>query len=135
MRTEGSRPRVLVVDDEEDVREMMASILSDVGYVVTTVADGAAALAAVKRDPFALATLDLRMPGMSGRETLVGLRAIAPDMPVVVVSGHVTPAEAQACVAHGAFAIVRKPFSLKVLLATVERAEAQRRTRDTPPGP
>jgi CheY-like chemotaxis protein len=127
----GSRGRVLVVDDEEDMREMMSLVLRVEGYDVVAVPDGASALRAVRAARFEAATLDLRMPGMDGIETLKELRRLFPDAAVVVVSGYVTPAEADACLALGAFAIVHKPFSVEELVDAIARAQ-ERETRDTP---
>ena len=87
--------------------------------------DGAAAVRAVRSGRFALATMDLRMPGMTGRQTLALLRQLAPEIAVVVVSGYVTPAESNACLALGAVAIVHKPFEVESLLRVLRRAREE----------
>ena len=76
--------RVLVVDDEQDVRDLLTCMLSSEGYEVTTAADGAQALPAATAGSFDVATVDLRMPGLNGRETLAALHRLAPGMPVTV---------------------------------------------------
>jgi CheY-like chemotaxis protein len=116
--------RVLVVDDEPDVREMLEAVLGGEGYQVTTVPDGETALAAARSTRFDLATMDLRMPGMSGREALAALREIDPQLPVLVISGYATPEEATACLALGAIAVVSKPFGVASLLERIDRALA-----------
>lgn len=121
----GRAARLLVVDDEQDVREMMSAVLSFQGYEVTAVADGAAALAAAQSERFNLATIDLRMPGLSGRETLAALRRVAPRTAAIVVSGYVTTDEARACRALGAFAVVAKPFNVDALVRILELAREE----------
>ena len=117
--------RVLVVDDEQDVRDLLTCMLSSEGYEVTTAADGVQALAAATAGGFDVTTVDLRMPGLGGRETLVALRRLAPSMPVIVVSGYVTAAEAHALRALGAFAVLPKPFNVHSLLQAVTQACGQ----------
>jgi len=69
---------------------------------------------------------------MGGPETLVELKKVARDLADVIVSGYLTPAEAERCLALGAFAVVRKPFSVEDLLGTLRRAR-DTGTRDKPP--
>jgi CheY-like chemotaxis protein len=124
---EGSGTRILVIDDELEIRETLQIILNAEGYEVTAVADGRTALAAATRERFEVATIDLRMPGMSGRDTLAALRKQAPEIAVVVVSGYVTSAEADACLALGAVSILRKPFTLDRLLEVLHQARSRSR--------
>jgi CheY-like chemotaxis protein len=120
-----SRPlRVLVVDDEADVRDMIVDVLEIEGYEVVTAADGGSALEAVRSAPVDLVTLDLRMPGMDSKEALAELRRMNPGAPVIVISGYASPEEAEACLALGAFAVVRKPFALTDLLDVLAQALA-----------
>jgi CheY-like chemotaxis protein len=121
----GGRARILVVDDEPDVREMMCTVLAAEGYEVVAVEDGLQALSAAQRTRFDLVTMDLRMPGMGGRETLSRLRALDPVIQVLVVSGYATPEDSEACIALGAHAVVRKPLDLPRLLGFVEHALAR----------
>jgi CheY-like chemotaxis protein len=125
-----SAARALVVDDEEDVREMLAMALQMDGYAVTAVGDGAAAVRTAQSSPFEVVTLDLRMPGMGGVETLTRLKSTAPQLPVIIVSGYVGSAEMRTCLDLGAFAVVRKPFDLNELLELLRRA---REPADRPP--
>jgi two-component system response regulator HydG len=123
----GGRARILVVDDEPDVREMMCTLLAAEGYEVVAVEGGLQALSAAQRTRFDLVTMDLRMPGMGGREALSRLRALDPAIQVLVVSGYATPEESEACMALGAYAVVRKPLDILRLLVLVEHALARRR--------
>ena len=82
--------RVLIVDDEPDIREFLASVLADAGMQVETAADGEAALRKIRAQPPDLVSLDLVMPGKSGIRLLHDLRR-DPDLarlPVLVVTGH-----------------------------------------------
>ena len=82
--------RVLLADDEESFRRVHEYQLREAGYDVTSVADGDAALAAFRDGLHDLVVSDIRMPGLDGLELLGRLKAISPDTPVVVVTGHGT---------------------------------------------
>ncbi len=118
------RARVLVVDDEADVREVLAQVFREAGLEAVTAADGATALALAQGAAFDVVTMDLRMPGLSGLETLAALRGLGTDARVVVVSGWLAKADVRACRALGAFDVVAKPFDLDQLVAVVREAAA-----------
>ncbi len=80
--------RVLVVDDDKDVRELVETILRNAGFAVTSVADGAAALAIIERQAVDLAVVDMRLPGgLNGLETVRRARARQPDLKALFISG------------------------------------------------
>ena len=112
--------RVLVVDDDEDIRAMLDLALSAEGYEVVTAADGAAGLDAVRDATPDVILLDLKMPGMGGEEFADRYRQGAgPRAPVVVVAAaQDTP---QRAAAIGAQAYLLKPFELDELLSLVGR--------------
>lgn len=112
--------RILVIDDETDIRELMDAFLSSVGYEVCTAENGAAAVELAQREVFDLAITDLRMPGMSGVETLSALKRVDPGLPVVVVSGYVSDDAAAHAHEAGAARIVGKPVDLDDLLRIVD---------------
>jgi CheY-like chemotaxis protein len=112
------RKRILVVDDETEIRELLRRILEGAGYEVVFAADGFEALGKVHLDPPDLVLLDLMMPGMDGWQALAALRAMpASERPRVVVVSALRGAQEQALQA-GAQAFVPKPFRFAVLLAT-----------------
>ena len=116
-----SEKTILVVDDDPPIRVMIEALLSDSGFSIVTVPDGATALARIEADPPDVLILDYAMPRMSGREVLRELRARNSRLPVIVLSA--SP-YAQNCLAEGANFLVQKPFDLEVLLLCIERCLA-----------
>lgn len=112
-------PSVLVVDDEPAICNALRMILELEGYAVRMASSGNQALQRVGEDPPRVVFLDVRMPGMDGWQTLPRLKALAPAVPVVVVSGvrHVREEAA----AHHADGALPKPFDVDAVLETVSR--------------
>jgi PAS domain S-box-containing protein len=110
---------VLVVDDEESVRDVALRALRSVGLQVIEVGDGQAALLAYRQRAadINLVLLDLTMPGLSGEETLRQLRMVAPTLPVVVMSGYSEAETTRRCASLGVSAYLPKPFELADLVA------------------
>jgi len=115
---------VLVVDDEADIRELVAGILSDEGYKVRTAADSEQALGAIKARKPALLILDIWMQGggMDGLELLDLVKGLDPDLPVIMISGHGNIETAVSAIKRGAYEFLEKPFKSDRLLLVVERA-------------
>jgi CheY-like chemotaxis protein len=118
--TELGRPRrVLVVDDDDAIRMVVASVLAEEGYLVEQAANGAAALAAVAADAPHLILLDVRMPGVDGWQVLDELRSAAgPKTPVVVMTASYSGQDR--ALRSGAQGYLAKPFELEDLLACVD---------------
>ena len=113
--------RVLVVDDDPTIRNLVAEVLRDEGYDTVSACNGAEALAEVRsRRPDAV-FLDLMMPVMDGREFLRAIRALPNliDLPVVVMSAAHNAADI--CSRLGAQACIPKPFDMDVLVSTADR--------------
>jgi two-component system, NtrC family, nitrogen regulation response regulator NtrX len=124
---------ILVVDDEEDIRELVAGILEDEGFSPRSAADATSALSAVRDRLPALVILDvwLQNSTMDGIEILEELKRIHPDLPVVIISGHGTIETAVAAIKKGAYDFVEKPFNADRLILVVNRAlEAARLQRE-----
>jgi two-component system, NtrC family, nitrogen regulation response regulator NtrX len=115
---------VLVVDDEADIRDLVAGILSDDGYAVRTATDSESALAAIRARRPALLILDIWMAGggMDGLELLDMVKALDVDMPVIMISGHGNIETAVSAIKRGAYEFLEKPFKSDRLLLVVERA-------------
>ncbi len=82
------KKRILIVDDEENICTLYKEEFEDMGYAVTTAADGPTALAAMDGAKFDLATLDMRMKGMDGIETLRRMKSKDADLPVIISSAY-----------------------------------------------
>lgn len=118
--------RILIVDDEAEVRGVLAELLEGAGYQVQTAADGGAAVRAVVMAAPDLVLLDIEMPGLGGVEALATIRAVAPAVRVVMLSGITDVEVARRTLAYGAFEYIPKPFDPAHLLATVETVLAYR---------
>ena len=113
---------ILVVDDEKDIRTALTGILEDEGYQVVTAASGLDALETVRLEMPDLALLDIWMPGIDGLETLERLKALFPQLIVIMISGHGTIETAVRATKLGAFDFIEKPLSLDKVLITVNNA-------------
>jgi DNA-binding NtrC family response regulator len=118
--------RVLVVDDEPRVAEIMRDAVIDLGYAVCVAANGADALRLVPRYQPDVVLLDLSMPEMPGDVVLERLREADPGLPVIVVTGNTDVERAQATLAQGAFDYVAKPFDLEILARILAAAVVYR---------
>ena len=118
----GARPRLLVVDDDAEMRDLLAEVLDDEGYEVIQVQDGAEALIRLRGGTFAAIVLDKNMPGLGALDLLPGLRVICPETPVIVITAFGTPDSYAEAVEKGAFAYLFKPFPMGELVSTVGRA-------------
>ena len=113
---------ILVVDDEDDVRESVREVLSDEGYRVVDTADGARVLEMIRDEKPELVLLDIWMPQVDGIGLLKEIKSKEPDINVVMVSGHGNIHTAVTATKYGAFDFIEKPVSLDGLLTTVQRA-------------
>ena len=115
---------ILVVDDEADIRELVSGILTDEGYAVRTAPDSASALAAIQARKPALILLDIWMQGggMDGLELLDMVKALDPDLPAVMISGHGNIETAVSAIKRGAYDFLEKPFKSDRLLLVIDRA-------------
>lgn len=121
----GEQVRVLVVDDEESVRNLLQRILEGAGYQVTTVASGKEALYKVSLGETELVLLDVKMPEMSGIEVLSKLTAESPDICAIMVTSVVETETAVEAMKLGAYDYILKPFDrddvLRKVLGAIER--------------
>ena len=115
---------ILIVDDERDIRELVAGILSDEGYDCRTAADSITALAEIDAKRPSLVLLDVWLHGspMDGLEVLDAIKQREPDLPVLIFSGHGNIDTAVSAIGRGAADFIEKPFEAERLLFLVERA-------------
>ena len=111
--------RILVVEDEQNLREGIVDLLSGDGHAVTPVGDGAAAVETGLRDPFDLVELDLMLPKLDGMEVCRRLRGARPGMPILMLTARGSEDDKVRGLVEGADDYVTKPFSARELLARV----------------
>jgi two-component system nitrogen regulation response regulator NtrX len=124
------KARILVVDDEAEIRRSVRMILEYEGYDVQEASSGPEGLALVEREPPDLVFLDIKMPGVDGLETLQKIRQVNEGLPVVIISGHGTVSTAVEATKLGAFDFIEKPLASERVLVTIRNALDQERLRD-----
>jgi CheY-like chemotaxis protein len=128
----GPTGRVLVVDDNPEVRTMLEDVLTSLGYATRTAADGATAVRAVLTEPPDVVLLDVYMPGLSGVGALPTIVALAPNAKVIMISGTSNEDVLKRSLAFGAHDYVTKPFEISSLSRALETALAMRRLETGP---
>ncbi|MSR46425.1 MAG: sigma-54-dependent Fis family transcriptional regulator [Planctomycetes bacterium] len=121
--------RLLLVDDEVNLRAVLKALLEREGYSVEEAPDGATALVKAREKSYAAVLTDLRMPGMDGLELLDALRQEQPELPVILLTAHGTVPTAVDAMRRGAFNFLTKPFDQVELSQVMERAIATRLVR------
>jgi nitrogen regulation protein NR(I) len=115
-------PHVLIVDDELNIRRVLAAMLKREGYDVTTAADGEQALAVLQKTPVHVVVTDLVMPRLGGLDLLRRTSADFPDVPVIVITAHGTVDSAVQALKAGAFDYITKPFEQAELAKVIAKA-------------
>jgi UDP-3-O-acyl N-acetylglucosamine deacetylase len=121
-KQQSARKTILIVDDEDNVRESVREVLTDEGYHVVDTADGTRVPLLIEQEKPGLVLLDIWMPEIDGIELLKEIKRQEPDMPVVMMSGHGNIHTAVTATKYGAFDFIEKPLSLDGLLLAVQRA-------------
>ncbi|MCI5081971.1 MAG: sigma-54 dependent transcriptional regulator [Saprospiraceae bacterium] len=114
--------KILIVDDERSIRKTLRDILEFEKYEIDEAVDGMDCLVKIKRNKYDLILLDIKMPKMDGMETLERINILAPDVPVIMISGHANIDTAVDAVKKGAFDFISKPPDLNRLLITIRNA-------------
>ena len=125
--TEREEPKVLVVDDEQSIRDASTRILLAEGYQVRTAPDGEAALEVAAGFRPDLVLLDLKMPGPGGMAVLDDLNHLVPEAVKVIVTAYATVSTAMEAMRHGASDFLPKPFTPDEMRATTQRALERQR--------
>ena len=122
---------ILIVDDEQDIRELIGDILRDEGYQTRLAANSDDCMAEINADPPALMILDiwLKDSRMDGIDILKTVKRDNPDIPVVIISGHGNIEIAVAAIKQGAYDFIEKPFNIDQLMVVVARAMETSRLR------
>jgi DNA-binding NtrC family response regulator len=125
-----AKASILVVDDEEIVRDSLASWLEEDGYRVDTVPDGPAALAKLAQQAYAVLLVDLKMPGMDGLQVLEQARGLQPDASVIIMTAYATVDTAVQAMKQGAYDYLVKPFEpeeLSLMVGKLTKNQTLRR--------
>ena len=117
-----ARPRVLVVDDEASIRDLLAKTLALAEYDVDLVPDGRTALERLRLMPYDLLITDLKMPGVDGLTVIRDARRLRADIPVIIITGYSTEASAIEAVNLGVSGYLTKPFRVPRVLAVAAKA-------------
>src|SRR5688572_22860495 len=121
------RPRVLVVDDEKFIRDIIADFLGMEGYIVRTAEDGSSAVSELSRARYDMVISDLKMPKMGGLELLKEVSKAHPDTLTVIMTGFGTVETAIDAMKRGAYDYILKPFKVEEIVHIVQRGLEKRR--------
>lgn len=114
--------KILLVDDDSELRANLKELLEDAGYNIAEASSGEEALKKAASEPFTIALLDLMMPGMDGIDTLVELRKITPRTKVIMITAFATVENAVNAIKKGATDYITKPFRIEELITVIRRA-------------
>src|SRR5688572_33294994 len=120
---------LLLVDDEESLRSVVAERLTEEGFVITQASDGEAALKALEKFAFDVIVSDLRLPGMDGRQVIDAALARYPNIVAIVVTGYGTVKDAVELIKAGAADFIAKPFQFDELRHVLNNALEQKRLK------
>jgi DNA-binding NtrC family response regulator len=119
------RTRILIVDDEEIIRESLSAWLGKDGYTVGTVEDGRAALALLNRERWSILLVDMKMPGMDGLQVLEEAKKLQPDAVAVIMTAYATVDTAVSAIKLGAYDYIVKPFDPEELSLMIDKIVGQ----------
>src|SRR6476646_8603367 len=121
-RSATERPRILVVDDEASIRDLLAKTLALAEYDVDTASDGRSALERLRLYPYDLMIADLKMPGIDGLAVIREAKRYKADLPVIIITGFSTESSAIEAVNIGVAGYLTKPFRVPQVLSAAARA-------------
>jgi len=113
--------KILVIDDEEGMRDVFYKLLSNEGYIVETAKDGYEGLEKTKKMQFDLSFIDVRMPELNGVETFLELKKIRPDIKAFLISGYAVDSLIDKAVKEGALGCIRKPSGIRNVVDIVRK--------------
>ncbi len=123
--------KVLVVDDQQIIRKVLARSLSSAGLEVTTAEDGLLALERLAEKPFDIMITDIMMPNMDGISLLLETRKTYPDMPVLIITGYAKELTVTKARELGASDLLIKPFKNNEIITSLRRALVRHQQQDT----
>jgi len=116
----GERPRILIVDDDEGIRTVLATVLEEKGYTVDTAEYGKEGIEKTKTNLYNLALIDIRLPDMEGTQVLAKMKDTTPKMRKIIITGFPSVQNSVEALNKGAHAYIMKPFDMDKVLKTVE---------------
>ncbi|HJX02884.1 MAG TPA: response regulator, partial [Candidatus Bathyarchaeia archaeon] len=116
----GENARILIVDDDENIRKVLVAILEDEGYAVESVGTARKAIEATKRKFYNVALIDIRLPDMDGTDLLLRIRDTVPRIRKIIITGYPTLQNAIDAVNRRADAYIMKPFDVEKVLRTIK---------------
>ncbi len=122
-----NRPKVLVADDEQVIRNLFERFLGKQGYSVSTAADGLSTLNEIEKNNYDMLILDLKMPKMEGIKALKAIRQLNKDLIIIIITGYATVDTAKEAIRQGCFDYITKPFNIKDVNIIIKRAFDMRR--------
>jgi excisionase family DNA binding protein len=122
VRSATERPRILVVDDEASIRDLLSKTLALAEYDVDTAPDGRSALERLRLYPYDLLIADLKMPGIDGLAVIREAKRLKTDLPIIIITGYSTESAAIEAVNLGVAGYLTKPFRVPQVLAAAAKA-------------
>ncbi|MFH1542317.1 MAG: response regulator [bacterium] len=121
--------RIIIIDDENGVRESFEMILKIKDYEVKTFENGESAISSLKKDMYDMAFVDYKLPGMDGIEVLKKIKEVDPTIEVVIVTAYASESSHANAITLGALEYLRKPFLMEEIYELVERGLRKRRQK------
>jgi DNA-binding NtrC family response regulator len=129
--SQGGKGRIIVIDDDEGIRKVVATALSDRGYIADTASNGKEAIEKSQTNFYNLALIDIRLPDMDGTRLLTSMKETTPEMRKIILTGYPALQNAIEAVNKGAHGYLVKPLNMDELLRTVEQhLEKQREVKE-----
>ncbi|MBI1807031.1 MAG: response regulator [Ignavibacteria bacterium] len=117
-----SKLRILVVDDEDDLRNILSDVLEKTGYEIKSASNGEEAINLLKKNRFDLTLLDIQMPNLNGIEVLKYIKQHFPATKSIMLTGYADLKHAMEAKEFGAVDFISKPYQLEEILSTIDRA-------------
>jgi len=115
------KTRILIVDDESDLRNLLNHVLTQAGYEVMEAPDGEAALNILRKEKFDIAFLDIQMPNVNGIQVLKHIQKNSPSTKAIMLTGYANLKNAMEAKEFGATDFIGKPYKIEDILSTVQR--------------
>ena len=115
-----SKVTMLIVDDDADMTETLADVLTDMGYEVAVAENGYQAIEMVRQNKYDVALMDIKMPGINGVETFKEVKRIRPQTRVIMMTAYSVQDLIQEALKEGAYAVIYKPMDIDKLVSLVE---------------